>query len=637
MEKPIVVSAEDYKLVFYHSPAAKLLISTDAPHYTIIDVNEAYNLSTNTTREFLLGQPVFGAFPANPSDNDSKNIERTIFSFEQAIRTKKAHTMYNYRYDIPVPGKPGEFEERYWTTSNTPVMDDAGNVKFLIHSPLNVTEIIKLSEKEKQSAEALLRQREQLYSIFMQAPVGIGIFLGPEYRVELINQPLCDLYGSTFDEMINKPVFEILTHAKGLGFEELLDNVRDTGIPFIGEGLAVPLVRKGQLETVYVNFVYEPFRENDGTITGVIGIAIEVTNQVIIKQQLQVSEQRLSLAIASSNQGVWDLDLTTGNIERSLKYAEIFGDNEPSNQWTIDDVWNHIFPDDLKKVKDVFSASQLSGKLNIEFRIVLPGGKIRWVHVVGESLAETESQHQRMLGTIQDITQRKDMEKQKDEFISIVSHELKTPITSLKAYGQIVEKRLATLEDKTSYSMIKKMSENISRLTTLVQDLVDVTRIENNKLQFRISDFSFNELVKDVAEEIGRIYPEHQIIIENKSEVIIHNDRERTEQVIRNLVSNAIKYSPGADKVIIHITRENDKMICSIEDFGIGISPEQQPYVFERFYQAADHKANPFPGLGLGLYICRQIIDRQGGTISVKSELNKGSVFTITLPLDNFN
>ena len=637
MEKEMVVPAENYKKVFYNSPAAKLLIAADPPHYTILDVNEAYNLSTNTSREFLLGKPVFGAFPANPSDNESKNIERTIFSFEEAIRTKKAHTMYNYRYDIPVPGKPDEFEVRYWTTSNTPVLDEAGNVMFLIHSPLNVTEIVILGEKERRSAEALNRQREQLYSIFMQAPVGIGIFTGPEYIVELINQPLCDLYGKTFDEMINRPVFDVLTHAKGLGFEDILDKVRLTGEPFIGEGLAVPLVRNGKLETVYVNFVYEPFRENDGTIVGVFAIAIDITNQLTIKQQLEISEQRLSLAIASSNLGVWDLDIPTGKIARSQKHAEIYGDPDAGSEWSIEKVWERVFPLDVNYVKEAFATSQRTGKLNLEFRITHNGGGTRWIHIVGESLAGTDNQPRRMLGTIQDITRRKDMEKQKDEFISIVSHELKTPITSLKAYGQLVQKRLSELDDQTSYGMVKKMNENISRLTTLVQDLVDVTRIENNKLQFRLSDFSFNDLVKDVADEIGRIYPSHQIIIEEKTAITIHNDRERTEQVIRNLVSNAIKYSPGADKVIINISQQNENVVCSIQDFGIGISPEQQLYVFDRFYQASDHKANPFPGLGLGLYICKQIVDRQGGSISLKSEMNVGSVFTVSFPLNKLN
>ena len=119
-----------------------------APEYNILDANDAYLTATNSTREKIIGKSVFAAFPANPSDEASKNIERTIDSFEQAIQTGEPHTMSNYRYDIPIPGS-NDFEERYWTTSNIPVVDDKGVVKYFIHCPSNVTEIIKLAGKRK--------------------------------------------------------------------------------------------------------------------------------------------------------------------------------------------------------------------------------------------------------------------------------------------------------------------------------------------------------------------------------------------------------------------------------------------------------------------------------------------------------
>ena len=273
-----------------------LIIDVDKPVYTILDVNNAYLSATNTTRENLIGKPVFGVFPGNPTDNDSKNIERTIYSFEQAIETKRPHVMSNYRYDIPIAGTT-EFEERYWTTSNTPILDKEGKVKYFIHSPLNVTELIKLSEREKASVEALRNQEEMLYNTFMQAPVGIAIFKGPEYTVDLINPPLCEIYGKTMKEMKGKNIFDVLPHAKGLGFEALLDNVRLTGQSFKGSGVEVPLVRNGVLETVFVNFVYEPYHENDGTVSGVIAVAAEVTEQMNARQKIAEAEERARLIL----------------------------------------------------------------------------------------------------------------------------------------------------------------------------------------------------------------------------------------------------------------------------------------------------------------------------------------------------
>jgi len=630
MKSEKTLTSHDYKATFENSPAAKLLIDTDAPLYTILDVNSAYLSATNSQRDLLVGKSVFSVFPANPDDVVSKNIERTIESFEETIRSKKPHTMSYYRYDIPIQGTDN-FEEHYWTTTNNPVLDEYGNVKFFIHSPLNITDAYNLAEREKHGLEALKRQREQLYSIFMQAPVGIGIFKGPDFIVELINPPLCELYGKTTEELMNKPIFETLLYAKGQGFESLLDNVRLTGVPFVGDSIGVPLIKDGTLETVYTNFVYEPFREDDNTISGVIAIAIDVTTQVVIKQQLELSQQRLSLAVSSLNLGVWEMDLVTGELDRSLKYAQIFGEENNQETWQIEDFWNRIYPEDLEALKDAFHKSINLGKLDFESRIIKFSGETCWVHIVGEVIYKNAVPH-RMIGTIQDITERKHLERQKDEFISIISHELKTPITSLKAYSQIVEKRLTNYADSTSIGMIHKMGDHVNKLTVLIQDLLDVTRIENNKLTLRITRFTFNELANDIIDELNRIYPKHTIEIIESGTVILQQDREKTEQVLRNLLTNALKYSPDTEKVIISISENEEILICSVQDFGIGISPEHQQHVFERFYQAREKNANLFPGLGLGLYICQQIIEQQGGHIKVESEPEKGSVFTFSLP-----
>jgi len=633
MKTPISLTTADYNLVFANSPAAKLVIATDAPDYTILDVNDAYLDATNTTKEALVGKSVFAVFPGNPSDEDSKNIERTIDSFEQAIHNKAPHTMSHYRYDIPVPGKPGEFEERYWTTTNSPVLDENDEVKFFIHSPLNVTEIVKLTEKERVAVEALRKQREDLLAIFMQAPVGIGIFLGENYVVDLINPPLCELYGKSIEEMLNKPVFDVLTHAKGLGFEQLLDKVRLTDEPFHGEGLAVPLMRNGKVDTTYVDFVYHPFKNAGGITIGVIAVAVEVTNQILTKQELQLSEQRLSLAVNSSALGVWDLDLQTQMIERSPKHAEIFGHDPAQHSIPIDEIWKLIVPEDVAEVQRKFEQSLQTGKFEVEARIIHTDQSVRWVHVNGEIFRSAETAPTRMLGTMQDITARKEQERQKDEFISVVSHELKTPITSLKAFGQLIERRLNESGDTISADMIKKMNTNVSKLTILVQDLVDVTRIENNKLRLRVSSFDFGEMLNDIAEEIMKVYPTHQLNINVAGTIHVQQDREKTEQVVRNLITNAIKYSPDADRVSIEAVIKNEFVKCTVTDFGIGISEQQQKQIFDRFYQASDKTANPFPGLGLGLYISKSIVENQGGILTVNSTPGKGSQFIFTMPV----
>jgi PAS domain-containing protein len=390
------IPAGDYKDIFNRSPAAILIVDVDAPVYTILDVNNAYLIATNSSREALVGKGVFAAFPANPTDEESKNIERTIFSFQQAIETKKFHTMSNYRYDIPIRGTD-EFEERYWTTCNTPVFDDNKNVKYLIHSPANVTELYKLREREQAGIEALKHQRQHLYSVFMQAPVGIAIFSGPDFVVDLINPTLCELYAKTVEEMQGKPVFEVLTHAKGLGFEELLNNVRLTGMPYMGQGLAAPIFRNGKIETVYLNFVYEPFREDDGTISGVIAIATEVTEEINTKRQIEEAEERARLAVDAVGLGTFDLNLLTGEMITSTLFANIFGFDAPVPRNAYVSVFH---PDDLEQRLKAHKEAIVTGKLYYEARVMRPDKSVHWVKVEGKTYYDTEGKAVRILGTL---------------------------------------------------------------------------------------------------------------------------------------------------------------------------------------------------------------------------------------------
>lgn len=870
---------DQYKAIFYNSPAAMLIIAADAPLYTMLDVNNAYLSATNTKREDLIGKPVFGVFPGNPTDNMSKNIERTIFSFDQAIKNKVPHIMTNYRYDIPIPGT-NEFEERYWTTSNTPVLDDKGGVVYFIHSPLDVTELYKLAEREKAGIEALRNQEQMLYNTFMQAPVGIGIFKGPDYLVDLINPPLCEIYGKTIEELAGKNIFDVLSHAKGMGFESLLDNVRLTGEPFKGSGVSVPLLRNGILETVYVDFVYEPYREHDGSISGVIAIATEVTDLVNAKQTIAEAEERARLAVDAVGLGTYDLNLLTGEMFTTKQFANIFGFDEPvsrqtyiavfdpedleqreqahkdalvsgelfyearviwndksvhwvrvegkvtykegkpvrilgtllditeqrlareeqrklislvdnsvdlmsilnlqgvnsyinqagkdllgfrtdeeirstpiaslhlpedfeiverevlptvmkdgrwsgamnvkhlqtdevfpvfNNCFRIDDPvsgnpiavgavmrdlrpelaakqaladseqllrnittaaptalwmsdeqglvtynnqtwlnwtgrnfeenlgWNwleSVHPDDRNKVKEKI-LTELAGKhfYEVEFRLIHSDNTIHWCITNGQPQYRSDGTFTGYIGACVDITEQKHLQQQKDDFIGIASHELKTPVTSIKAYTQVLEKMLQKKGETREAEMISRMDGQINRLTNLIGDLLDVTKINSGKLQFNDRKFEFIPMVKELIEDLQRTTANHQLVEEYEGEAIIFGDKERIGQVIANLVTNAVKYSPNSQKIIIHTSIKDDEILLCVTDFGIGIAQDNLDKVFEQFYRVSGHMQHTFPGLGLGLYISSEIIKREGGRIWVTSSEGNGSTFCFALPL----
>lgn len=233
----------------------------------------------------------------------------------------------------------------------------------------------------------------------------------------------------------------------------------------------------------------------------------------------------------------------------------------------------------------------------------------------------------------EEIEERKKLEAQKDEFIGVASHELKTPVTSLKAFGQVLQNKFAKEGNKASEDLLKKMDNQINKLNNLIEDLLDISKIESGRLQYRDRSFSFDELVDEVIEEVQRTTQKHKLIKKGKTDTKIFGDRERIGQVITNFLTNAIKYSITSDKITILSSKDEDKISFYVKDYGIGIPKNRLKNVFERFYRVKGKTQETVPGMGLGLYIASEIIKRHKGRIWAESKKGEGSKFCFTLPI----
>ena len=233
----------------------------------------------------------------------------------------------------------------------------------------------------------------------------------------------------------------------------------------------------------------------------------------------------------------------------------------------------------------------------------------------------------------EEIERRKQLEKQKDEFIGVASHELKTPVTSIKSFAQVLRLRFSKEGNSQAADLLAKLDTQINKLTSLIEDLLDVTKISAGKMQYNQAHFDFDVLVDELIEELQRITEKHSIIRKGTTGKTIYADRERVGQVITNLVTNATKYSPGEEKVLVKLSSDGKMVQLCVQDFGIGIEKEKQEKVFERFFRASRQGENTFPGLGLGLYVSSEIIKRLGGTIWVESVPGRGSTFCFRLPI----
>ncbi|HWY80257.1 MAG TPA: PAS domain-containing protein [Candidatus Sulfotelmatobacter sp.] len=222
----------------------------------------------------------------------------------------------------------------------------------------------------------------------------------------------------------------------------------------------------------------------------------------------------------------------------------------------------------------------------------------------------------------------------RDEFISVVSHELKTPLTSLKLYTQVLQKELL---NSKSTKLFSKLDEQINNLSVLINDLLNASKLQHGKLEFNNEEIDLNEVLREAVEDIQKTDKKHIIIVKGKIIKSIYADRYRIYQVITNLLTNAIKYSPDATKVIVQLTPEKEIARVSVRDFGIGINKEDQKIIFNQFYRITSPERKIFPGFGMGLYIANEIIRRYCGKMHVKSTKGKGAVFSFILPYKKNN
>ncbi|WP_018615600.1 PAS domain-containing sensor histidine kinase [Segetibacter koreensis] len=283
----------DFQAIFQSLPGNYLILKPDAPYFTILAASDEYAKVTLTTRENIIGKNLFDAFPDNPADFRATGKAQLTSSLLTVINEKKPDEMAFHKYDLVSPATK-DLEIRYWNLKNFPVLNDKGEVSYIIHSVTDVTEQVENHKKIEN-----LQLDKKAYNLFMQAPVAIGILRGSDYVLELVNSNYLTLIGKSAD-VIGKPILEALPEIEGQGFIELMDEVLRSGKAYYANEIAATLMRNGKEELVYVNFVYHPYVEENGTISGVMCIVTDVTEQVSARKKIEESEQRLKNIISEA-------------------------------------------------------------------------------------------------------------------------------------------------------------------------------------------------------------------------------------------------------------------------------------------------------------------------------------------------
>ena len=515
---------------------------------------------------------------------------------------------------------------------------DTGNFLRLVSFGLTSAFVLWVINIGK-NAQSRLKTNHGLFKTSLES-IGDAVILTDRDHLVMFMNPMAELLtGKNLFDVRCQPLLSVLQfEGESIAtFNHALTDVFEGKRPWESKGHCRLIRLDGK--TQFVEISCAPISIEDGTM-GLVIVLKDVARMQEAITSLTQSEERLRLATDVSELGIWEVNLLTGHVARNQNHDRIFGYSELRSHWEIGDYVEKLHPEDKESVMELINNAASSCESFVStFRILRDDHSFRWVNATGKVECGLDGKAIRIIGTIMDITEKKKSEDMlhealfyRDEFLSIASHELKTPLTSLKLQSQMFKRHLEKKDNEAfSPERIKRfMSEadtQVSRLTRLVDDMLDISRIRTGRLSISPEKVEISNVVKEVVDRMRPHFSSLEIGDLQHGEVFC--DRLRIEQVITNILSNALRYGKGRP-VKVDLRESGDAMTISVTDNGIGIPDTFKDKIFSRFQRAVP--ASEVSGLGLGLYISKQIVEAHQGKISVDSELHKGSCFTVQIP-----
>ena len=656
-----MMTLSDYQALFSATPYPYLVMK---PDLTIVGASGAYLRSVQRSLDDIVGRKVFDAFPAEESNLEATNITEVKASMLRALAKGVPDTTAFVRYAVEVNTPEGKkYEERYWSTVHTPVLEEEGKPFLLFQNPVDVTELYRYDQQSEvatlqlappsvdntenfnraQMHEALSRilnnEREHLRSLFNQAPGFVTVLMGPKHVFELVNEAYYQLVGHR--ELVGKAVWEALPEVAGQGFEQFLDQVYRTGEPWITRAMPISIQREreGPISQRYIDLVYEPYKDQYGTTVGIFAQGYDVTDAVEAQAAKRESDERLRDGMDAAKMAVWDWNFVTGELAYSDNIALVLGFS-PS---AMDVVAPHIHPDDREKIDRAHRAAIAgAGSYQEVVRFVRPdNGRQVWLDSRGKVQFDAEGQPVRMRGVTVDVTERyqaefelREANRKKDEFLAMLAHELRNPLAPISTAAEML--RLSNAADTRTKKASEVISRQVKHMTALVDDLLDVSRVTRGLVELEKELVDIKGAVASAVEQARPLIEarHHALTVRTDATLAtVLGDRTRLVQVIANLLNNAAKYTPQGGEITLAVHAHEGWVDIAVIDNGIGIDTLLLPHVFELFTQAARTPDRAQGGLGIGLALVKTMVALHGGTVTADSAgPGKGSTFTIRLP-----
>jgi PAS domain S-box-containing protein len=580
-------------------------------------------------------------------------IDKLLFDLLPELKTQTIYNILNTVYQTGVAHEEneaqvnivvnGELQASYYNYSFNPLKDNNNHVWGILHTATDVTELVFTRQKLKQSEDMLRKIADKkpltdnehlLKNITNASPT--ALWMSDETgAITYVNQTWIEWTGLNYEEHLGTGWTRAVLPEDRLRADEKF--IKDIAYRRPYE-VNFRLMRKDG-EIRWCVATGNPQFNKDGVFIGYIGACTDVTDKTIAELQLQLKNREL-------HEQIKQFEFVTNFVPVQLWTAQTDGQLDYVNRTAVDffgipprevvgsEWFTRVHPDDQPGCIATWTNSVETGEVyQFEFRLMDKNGDYKW-HLARALPFILDDKVIKWFGTNTDIDEQKLLQRQKDDFLGIASHELKTPVTSIKAYAQVLGAMLTKEGEHKKAEMVNRMDAQINRLTNLIGDLLDVTKINSGKLQFNKTWFDFNKVIEETIDDLQYITQKHNLIKNFTETGKIYSDKDRISQVLTNLIANAIKYSPHTDRIIVSTMLEGSEAIVCVQDFGIGIPDSKKDKVFEQFYRVSGNKQHTFPGLGLGLYISSEIIKREGGRMWVNSIEGKGSTFCFALPVD---
>jgi len=648
--------------IFEVSPGHNLLIKADPPVFTIVAASASHLKLTGKRLHDVLGKGLFEAFPPNPDNPEDTSDKDLRASFMHVVATGESHQLPVQRYDVS--NKENVFEERYWRIANCPVKGDDGSVEFILNSLQDITHDVNSKHWEER-----LKPLHQALNLYRQAPMPIQLFKGLDLIIELANDLTLKMWDRT-SEVIGKPFLEAFPELKETGFIELMQEVIHTGVSKTFYETPIRLHRNGKNELGYFTFEYQPYYEEGyEEPTGLLVFSNEVTEQVINREKIKQSELSLELAIEIAELGIYAVDVQSGKANYSRKLMEWF--NMPESHCLMAEIFAKVHPDDLQEVYKVIVRSMDSaagGKHNLIFRVLHPVTKeITYLSSIGQMQYDGDRAVS-VSGVMQNVTSQvlaqKEIEdevalrtkelaevnnaliqnnRELEQFAYIASHDLQEPLRKVTTFTQLLNLKLADSSDEVKL-YISRVQSSIKRMSELIRDVLDFSQLNLNREG--IEPVNLNQVIMDVIAESQPEIESSGAQINYDSLPVIQAVPLQMKQLFSNLISNSLKFSRKGMKPIVNIRSQRlkknrlhgykgllpdvDYYSIAVEDNGIGFNNAHAERIFGIFQRL--HSKQEFEGTGIGLAICRKIVQNHFGEIHASSSENDGAVFTVMLP-----